>query len=272
MLIKISRSEIDLNLLKRTEDRINFNLFFLISQGEEVTAFMSRNRDFLALQNPTRQMWIWAEQSLNFTERKLLFAELLKLTENQNPLKMICTFENYELIAALIKEMYAVQPVPGMKMIPYYCSQNIEQANVTGRMIKSESGHKDLVAGFLSGFMLDCFGKQVTAESQLQDAEAAIEKGNLYLWQDDAEIVSMSCISHKTEEYARVNAVYTLPTMRGKGYGKMIISALNRMILDEGLTPVLYADATNSSSNSVYKNCGYIETGILQEFEFTRTR
>ena len=40
---------------------------------------------------------------------------------------------------------------------------------------------------------------------------------------------------------------------------------LSRLVLNEGLTPMLYADRANPDSNKVYRGIGYVEAGVVRE-------
>jgi predicted GNAT family acetyltransferase len=55
----------------------------------------------------------------------------------------------------------------------------------------------------------------------------------------------------------RVQAVYTPPDRRRRGYAGATVGAISRASLDRGLRCVLYTDLSNPVSNSVYRRLGY---------------
>jgi predicted GNAT family acetyltransferase len=55
-----------------------------------------------------------------------------------------------------------------------------------------------------------------------------------------------------------INAVYTPPELRGRGYATGCVASLSARMLDEGRTfCVLYTDLANPTSNAIYARIGY---------------
>lgn len=80
----------------------------------------------------------------------------------------------------------------------------------------------------------------------------------LYVWEVDGEPVSMCGVSGPTENGIRVNAVYTPPEQRGRGYASANVAAVSQMMLDSGRRYCfLYTDLANPTSNSIYQKIGY---------------
>ena len=99
-------------------------------------------------------------------------------------------------------------------------------------------------------------------------ADYAISSGNVFLWEDGGKIASMVNVASRTSDTARLNTVVTARDMRGRGYVTMLMSELCGKLLSEGLTPMLYADDMNPSSNRAYKKAGFEFTGTVCEFAF----
>jgi predicted GNAT family acetyltransferase len=56
----------------------------------------------------------------------------------------------------------------------------------------------------------------------------------------------------------RINAVYTPPELRGRGYASACVAALSQMLLEEGRKfCFLYTDVENETANDVYRAIGY---------------
>lgn len=97
-----------------------------------------------------------------------------------------------------------------------------------------------------------------TLEIHKEKAAHRINKGEIFLWQDQGQIVSMAGISAPTANGVRINAVYTPAIFRGKGYASSNVAALSQHQLDSGKEfCFLYTDATNPTSNKIYQNIGY---------------
>ena len=69
------------------------------------------------------------------------------------------------------------------------------------------------------------------------------------------EIAAHGNIGAMAEKSAFINAVFTLPQFRGRGYAKTIVSALCRYLLERGKTPVLSFD--NPDAGRLYYKLGF---------------
>jgi uncharacterized protein len=80
---------------------------------------------------------------------------------------------------------------------------------------------------------------------------------NLFVW-DDHGPRCMVASARETPNGACVNAVYTPPTHRERGYASAAVAALSRKLLAGGKSfCCLYTDAANSTSNSIYQTIGF---------------
>ncbi|MEM7373974.1 MAG: GNAT family N-acetyltransferase [Bacteroidota bacterium] len=97
-----------------------------------------------------------------------------------------------------------------------------------------------------------------TLDIHREKAAKRIDKGEIFLWHDQGDIVSMAGISAPTTNGVRINAVYTPKELRGKGYASSNVAALSQHQLDNGKQfCFLYTDATNPTSNKIYQHIGY---------------
>lgn len=80
----------------------------------------------------------------------------------------------------------------------------------------------------------------------------------LLLWEDEGRLVSMAGYSGPTPHGIRVNAVYTPPSLRGRGYATACTAELSRQLLEGGREfCFLFADLENPTSNRIYQDIGY---------------
>ena len=68
----------------------------------------------------------------------------------------------------------------------------------------------------------------------------------------------------------RVNAVYTPPGLRGRGYASACVAALSQKLLDEGRRYCfLFTDLANPTSNRIYQAVGYEAVVDVDEYKFS---
>jgi GNAT superfamily N-acetyltransferase len=81
--------------------------------------------------------------------------------------------------------------------------------------------------------------------------------GELFVW-DDGGPCSMAATARPTRGTIAVNAVYTPPQRRGRGYATACVARLGERLLAEGRQAcVLFTDLTNPTSNAIYARIGY---------------
>jgi hypothetical protein len=116
---------------------------------------------------------------------------------------------------------------------------------------------------------LDAFAREagITLPS-MPLAERLIRDGRLYIWQDGAPR-SMLASTRETPNGASINAVYTPPEFRGRGYATIAVAALSRRLLEAGHGFCsLYTDLANPTSNALYQRVGYRPVADAIEIAF----
>ena len=139
----------------------------------------------------------------------------------------------------------AAFPVEGQHI--YELARVSEKVEVGGRLRKASLHDRDLVVAWMRGFYAD-IGQGVG------DLEPVVERrlaaGLSWLWEDD-EPTSMVVNSEPVEGVVRMQAVYTPPDRRNRGYAGACVGDLSRRMRDEGYRCMLYTDLGNPTSNSV---------------------
>ena len=98
-----------------------------------------------------------------------------------------------------------------------------------------------------------------------------LDRGQIYLWEDGGEAVSMAVAHGRTRRGARVGYVYTPPDRRRRGYAGACVAELSRRLLDSGLAfCVLYADLSNPTTNALYQRMGYRAVADVLDFHLHR--
>ena len=101
-------------------------------------------------------------------------------------------------------------------------------------------------------------------------AAASVGRSELLLWKDGGRVCAMAMIAHRSASSARINTVVTDRAVRGRGYAGMLVSHMCEKLIGEGVSPMLYADAANPSSNRAYRRIGFEKVGEITEFGFKK--
>jgi predicted GNAT family acetyltransferase len=98
--------------------------------------------------------------------------------------------------------------------------------------------------------------------------EQLVRARQLFFW-DDGGPRSMVGSSRDTPRGACINAVYTPPEHRRRGYATAAVVALSQTLLNSGKQfCCLYTDLANPTSNAIYRRIGYAPIQDAIEIEF----
>jgi predicted GNAT family acetyltransferase len=113
------------------------------------------------------------------------------------------------------------------------------------------------------------FAVEQSLDESPREAEESIQKyldnRQLFVWENAGRITAMAAVGGFTPKSARVSMVYTDPRERGRGYASTLVHRLSHRILQDGKTPVLFADASNAQTNHVYEKLGYRKLTVFTE-------
>lgn len=129
----------------------------------------------------------------------------------------------------------------------------------SGRLRKATPADQDFVLNGVCGFMKDIHNEDTQPEDHKERWLPRLEAGMMYLWETpDGEIVSMAAVIRPLPHGESINAVYTPPQHRGKGYCQNMIAALCQEKLAEGKDYcTLFVDKKNPISNRIYQKIGF---------------
>ncbi|MGG0177537.1 GNAT family N-acetyltransferase [Gottfriedia acidiceleris] len=98
----------------------------------------------------------------------------------------------------------------------------------------------------------------ISNEEADKRAKEMINKGKLFAWEVDGELVSMACATRPTKNNITISCVYTPNRERKNGYASDCVSSLTEFLLESGYkTTSLYTDLSNPTSNKIYIQIGY---------------
>jgi predicted GNAT family acetyltransferase len=94
----------------------------------------------------------------------------------------------------------------------------------------------------------------------------AVQRGELFVWEDIGELRSMCVLSQTGTGLARISSVYTPPAERGQGYGSAIVSETAQKALSSGSQAVtLYVE--KPEVRRLYERIGFTLAGEATEYE-----
>lgn len=132
-----------------------------------------------------------------------------------------------------------------------------------GRMTPARMDELETLACLHQAASLEMEHREFPLERCRERVRESIEAGGLFLWRDGCgETVCMTC-RHDDAPFSRLALVYTLPGYRRRGYAANLVHGVAQSILDDGLTPILYADADYAASNVCYRKLGFYEVGSV---------
>src|SRR5688572_20075895 len=110
---------------------------------------------------------------------------------------------------------------------------------------------------------------RLTREETKKNLTIRVEGGNVFLWRDGGELVSIAATVRKTTNAAILGIVYTPPELRGKGYASTLVGRLTENLLSNGFTKCgLFTEADNPTSNAIYRKIGYEPIGGYSDIMF----
>ncbi len=257
-----------INKLMSENEKILFNLFYLISDSED--AFWVTDEEFYIIgqTNERLAMWIWIKENTSedvLTDIEGVIEERLDLNPKLN------VIADEAIIRPILNRISERKKVSYNSMIPmviYRCDKVTNAKKASGHMILSNAKHKEILEKFIVGMVWDLEKRPMYEGESEGFANDVAGSPDLYLWEDNRQVVSMAMIVHRAEKFARINTVYTDSLQRGKGYAGMLVAEVTQKILDEGRIPMLYTEQDNVCSNATYRRIGYMVCGELTQFQF----
>lgn len=250
-------------------DEVPYNLIYRMLDNEASLCLKAADGHLLFAQTPGLNGWLWASPHVSPAQRAGSVSALIGHLADWPRLPGVTGFVG---TAALFAQAYAATNgltcSMHMSLGAYICQKVRKPRRVPGELRLADGGDEETVAAFLAGFARDAHGEPATPESKRPAAAEAIGTGNLYLWIADGRPASMANIAHRSPRHGRINAVYTPPEQRGRGYAGAVVAGLSARLLKEGLTPMLYADAANPLPARAYRRVGFERQGSVADIRF----
>ena len=155
----------------------------------------------------------------------------------------------------------------GMSMRIYQLDRVVPPASPpSGRVREATLDDLATVTGWMEAFVGETGVSEARDRAEL--ARRKIGDRTVFLW-EDPDPVSMAAWTGKTPTGVRINAVYTPPELRRRGYASACVAALSQRMLDEGRSfCFLFTDLKNPTSNRIYQEMGYEGVCDVTAYDF----
>ena len=139
-----------------------------------------------------------------------------------------------------------------------YKNRKLIPATPVGDVRTAAAQDFDLIFKWMQAFIEETRLRNFNLENMVR---TALEAGRYTLLEVEGSIVSLGGNSDIQEfdgfSIGRVGPIYTPHEFRKKGYASAITSAITEKLLNQGVIPTLYTQATNPTSNKIYQDIGY---------------
>ncbi len=160
--------------------------------------------------------------------------------------------------AIAYSELTQCEKKPGKNLTLYILDEVNDVAKPDGIMRAAKPSDMAFLPYWYTEFDNDCNMGGSTPLSNYSGANSMVEKGSLFVWENDGTPVSIAATQQRTPNYAVINRVYTPPYWRGKGYSAATVVGATKWALQNiAQHCCLYADKLNPISNHIYQKIGY---------------
>lgn len=147
--------------------------------------------------------------------------------------------------------------------------------DVAGRLRQATVADEDQVVAWTFAFSEEALPAERIGLAELAAAyrRKLAVGAPCWIWEVDGRPVSMLHESSPVSGVVRIQAVYTPPEERRKGYAGACVSAVAAAVLNrDGLSEcILFADQANQTSTGLYRRLGFEEDFESVKFDFVRT-
>jgi uncharacterized protein len=157
----------------------------------------------------------------------------------------------------------AATPFQGNRL--YEFSQTGETPGVEGTLRQAGPIDRGLMILWTRAFEHEVDESANDTELRVDRALAA---GQLWLWEQNGDALSMALGREPVHGVVRLSGVYTPPERRRHGYAAACVHALSTQLSHAGYRSALYTDLGNPTSNSIYRRIGYRAVAEALRYRF----
>lgn len=150
-----------------------------------------------------------------------------------------------------------------MRLGTYALDRVIAAPSVSGRLRPAQPTDAPMATEWRSAFAAE-------VSPHMPPPTDLIDLKGYYFWEVDGTTVTSVCSLPATPHGAVINAVYTPPALRRRGYATAAVAAASAIMLQQGSKVCfLFTDLANPTSNSIYQRIGYRFIGEFRQIAFT---
>ena len=237
--------------------------------SEELRLYSDEESYVIARGSEKYPTWIWTADDITTEQMakaaKTLATEFLSLERN----KMTAKRAFYEYLVA--NKFPYLNTGDYFEMGTLECHTLKVPHKCDGQMEKATPADLETLAHY---FYLSCLEMDgvdsITLERAFEKSKERFASGTFFLWRNEEGKVVCQATYQITGKQAKITSVYTPKEERKKAYATNLIHDMSKLLLDMGVTPLLYTDYNYPASNTAYINAGYENTGILINFSCCR--
>lgn len=155
--------------------------------------------------------------------------------------------------------------------------QGLYRLNAVNETLESSTGHwryaeisdAPLIEKWFNLFEQDTGLPISPIETVQQRVALFLKNREVFLWEDQGQVVSMMKKSRPTENGITVSLVFTPKEARKKGYARTLVAAISKELLKDYQFCMLYTDMLNPTSNKIYQEIGYQKIADSVHLGFT---
>lgn len=253
------------------KDKYKFYLITQNLQSESVLLYSDEESYVICRGAAGLPTWIWTKDG--FDAAKVTdVAQAMEFYLTGGPKdRFTAKKELYDLLAATGYDK--LNPGDYFEMGALLCRQTKKPRECDGKISEPTRDDAEILAQFWFDDNREInVGEPIDMEQARRDVRKMLDTGKFYVWKNGCgKIVCMSNYS-EADGQAKLSHVYTPADERRKGYAANLIFQMTNLLLERGLTPLLYTDYNYPPSNKAYKNAGYEEMGILINFSCSKAR
>lgn len=249
--------QIDINnsFLQNTlflNDKYKFSLIGHNFGIDETTIYSDEESYIFVIGKGHKPIWLWSVDNIS-KEKILEIKNCIDLFCERSLISFACKQSLYTKLSNISTSLQ-VEELSGC----YVCHLPIKPRKCVGHL---EKFREDDITIITQIWYDDCVEanpeNHISYELAEKFAERFLESGTFFVWRDNnGKIVAMVDYTI-VDGYAEVAHAYTIPEERGKGYMANSVYELTKIIIENGLIPVLSTDYNYYASNKCYQNVGY---------------
>lgn len=264
MIISIDKNHAIFQSKQYQKDIIPFQLLELIKEFP-ILLVSDESNFVIGVSHPDMPVWIWTADNISDEVKTELAEYFYNQFKERGKLKFVAK----PIIAEMLSATFATKKNIAKSVVHMQSFENRKVISAKNQNVVIEKPTKKDVNGMaicLCNFDKECFGEEnKTPTDYITIAEKLLNNQYCFIVKAEDEVVAMAQSTRETDRYIAVSRVYTMPEYRKKGYASAIVAHISKLILDKGKIPTLYTDLSNPSSNTAYKNVGFVEQSPVDE-------